>query len=520
MVGYSNFPKENSDALETSSIPNDCNGRNTCQNMDNISDKINGSTVLTISGELEKCKDVEEVKVESLHDVKSIDSIESVKSLESAKSLNAQTEKNLDCLKNEKWYFVALQVAVPFLIAGMGTIGAGLILGMVEEFEVFMKIDALFILVPAIIGLKGNLDMCLASRLSTQANLGNMVGKREVMKMIIGNIGLVQVQAIVAACVVSIYAVCISALVMKHEVDIEHAMLVICCSILTATLSCFCLDFLLTAVIIVTHRLKLNPDNLATPLAASIGDVVSLSVLSVFARYLFKIIDTHAWIFYVVIAIYLFIMLPFWIIVVLKNKYTKTILTHGWVPVLSALFISGMSGLVLDKAVDDYRGFVVFQPIVNGVGGNLVSVQASRISTMLHKSSLPGILPPHTKQWVWPWTALISGVLSAKTARILILMIIPGQFIFVFVADVIYNQGVSTVTPIFVLTYILVGVIQVMTLLYIAHLMIHFLWKLKIDPDNSAIPYLTALGDLLGSSFLLVAFMFLRKIGWEYTPVV
>lgn len=43
-------------------------------------------------------------------------------------------------------------------------------------------------------------------------------------------------------------------------------------------------------MIIVTHRLNLNPDNLATPLAASIGDVVSLSVLSVFARYLFKII--------------------------------------------------------------------------------------------------------------------------------------------------------------------------------------------------------------------------------------
>lgn len=51
--------------------------------------------------------------------------------------------------------------------------------------------------------------------------------------------------------------------------------------------------------------------------------------------------DTHAWIFYVVIAVYLIVMLPFWIIVVLKNKYTKSVLTHGWVPVLSALFISG-----------------------------------------------------------------------------------------------------------------------------------------------------------------------------------
>lgn len=42
------------------------------------------------------------------------------------------------------------------------------------------------------------------------------------------------------------------------------------------------------------------------------------------------------------------------------------------------------------------------------------------------------------------------------------------------------------------------------------------MWKHKIDPDTSAIPYLTALGDLFGSSLLLGAFAFLRAIGHEY----
>lgn len=55
-----------------------------------------------------------------------------------------------------------------------------------------------------------------------------------------------------------------------------------------------------------------------------------------------------------------------------------------------------------------------------------------------------------------------------------------------------------------------------MILLYTAHVLIHALWRFKIDPDTSAIPYLTALGDLLGSSLLLVAFIFLRAIGHEY----
>lgn len=57
---------------------------------------------------------------------------------------------------------------------------------------------------------------------------------------------------------------------------------------------------------------------------------------------------------------------------------------------------------------------------------------------------------------------------------------------------------------------------QICSLLFIAHMMIHALWKFKIDPDSSAIPYLTALGDLFGSSLLMGAFAFLRFVGHEY----
>ena len=98
-------------------------------------------------------------------------------------------------------------------------------------------------------------------------------------------------------------------------------------------------------------------------------------------------------------------------------------------------------------------------------------------------------------------------------------MSLPGHTAFVFAADFIYN-GTVVVTPAFVLTYLAVGLIQLMLLLYICHLMIHLMWKLKMDPDNSAIPYLTALGDLLGSSLLLLAFIFLRSINQEYQPTV
>lgn len=360
----------------------------------------------------------------------------------------------------------------------------------------FKTVSQLLILVPALLGLKGNLDMCLASRLSTQANLGNMHDFRETVRMIIGNIALVQIQAIVAAICVALFAMTVGAITNADSTFVwNHAVLLATSSISTATSSCFILgkpltrfintnnsaysrnrestsirrlsvrrrlhsfvtwsstarsqfiisdvcyrslqlhiiltdtysnvfpaiykdlqfsfflcianfyvnvrlfrfkcanvpasrvllcaynschpliniqiheesfedrldpsiirslhqwvssmfflhfpDFLLIGVIMLSYRFKMNPDNLATPLAASFGDVVSIGVLSGISSQLYLKLDTEIWVLYVILVLY-FLLLPCWIMIVLKNEYTRKVLKTGWVPVLSALFISGL----------------------------------------------------------------------------------------------------------------------------------------------------------------------------------
>lgn len=47
---------------------------------------------------------------------------------------------------------------------------------------------------------------------------------------------------------------------------------------------------------------------------------------------------------------------------------------------------------------------------------------------------------------------------------------------------------------------------QVGILLYVADLIVRLMWRRSLDPDNFSIPYLTALGDLLGTGFLALCF--------------
>ncbi|KAL3289437.1 hypothetical protein HHI36_022862 [Cryptolaemus montrouzieri] len=412
----------------------------------------------------------------------------------------------------ESLWATSIQMFIPFIMAGFGMVAASLLLDKVQHWPVYQKVSEVYILVPALLGLKGNLEMTLASRLSTHANLGHFDNPKMRFNLIVGNLSLILCQATVVGFLASIAAVLL-ALVPTGIINFRHVLLLCASSVVTALGASFILGLVMIGVILFSKSFSINPDNVATPIAASLGDLTTLACLSWLASTYFNTIEKNVWFSSASIIIALS-LIPLWAYIASKEKHSQEVLCTGWTPVITAMIISSIGGLILDYTVAKYKGVAVFQLVINGVGGNLVAVQASRISTELHMKAKLGHLPENMTVCLTPCAAFFDTkeTSHASTAWMLLSMVIPGHLIFSYMISYL-QAGHTSFTFIFMFVYLTAALVQVILLLYIAQIMILSMWRAKIDPDNSAIPYLTALGDLLGTLLLSLAFEFLFLIG-------
>ena len=190
----------------------------------------------------------------------------------------------------------------------------------------------------------------------------------------------------------------------------EEALLLATSAIVTASLASFILGLVMVGVVLLARQFNWDPDNVATPIAASLGDVTTLGLLAGVANCLYGQMLEHRMTAVVVLVIYA-LLLPGLLWVAYKNPVTCPVLLHGWTPILMSMVISSGGGVILHTAVDNFPAIAMFAPVMNGAGGNLVAIQvileraigrliiditqASRMTTYLNKAtnSLYGIFP-------------------------------------------------------------------------------------------------------------------------------
>ncbi|OBZ75059.1 Solute carrier family 41 member 1 [Grifola frondosa] len=433
---------------------------------------------------------------------------------------------------------IVIETAPTLLLTTVGLLFTGEMMNNVQHWPAMARIDELIIIIPVVLNLKGNLEMNLSARLGTAANMGELDKPETRRAIILGNLTLLQVQATVVSFVAACVAFVLSRIMPRPSEEeamavpryisralhsakphrprppidappsgLAEFVMVASSAMCSACISSILLGSFMCTLIVLCRRFGLDPDNIAPPVAACLGDLVTLSLLGVISMLHLYVLSTPV---PFIIIVFLVIAAVGWAVVTNRNEHVRHLLMEGWVPLFVAMVISSGTGLVLDTFVSRYEGFALLAVVITGLAGGVGSIFVSRLSTALHAAtaSISDLTPSVYDLQEKPRHP------SPRVVMItLILVSLPIEIIFL---ATVHAFGWLHLPFIFIALQVLFFCIAVILSLLIAQIATNLLWGWNFDPDMYALPFQSALTDLFGQLLLVACYEAASMLGAQY----
>ncbi len=382
----------------------------------------------------------------------------------------------------------ARQSLVSLAINSTTSFIAGAVLGAITD--TLEQLPGLLVLVPAAIGLRGNIFSTFGNRLSTAIHTGQFEFTARRDSVLIQNM----LSALVLTGAISL-GLAVLAKVVAIAVGIEGTIslpTLAMISILGGLLASLVVLAVTVALVWGATRFEWDLDNVVAPAVSTLGDV--LTVPALWLATLLVDIPIVTSLLGVVLSAAALAAFGYGLLV--GPQLTRQITRESWPILLAAAAVAILAGVVLERRLDllaVFPALLVLQPAFVSSAGALGGILSSRLSSKLHLGlTTPAGVPESDARLdaasllllglpVYCYnglgahlTALAAGLTSPGLVPMLVVSLTAGLFAVMFVLTVAYYGTAAAVV-------------------------------LRVDPDNYGIPIVTSSVDFVGSVALLVA---------------
>ncbi|ASJ07278.1 magnesium transporter [Thermococcus pacificus] len=334
----------------------------------------------------------------------------------------------------------------------------------------------ILVILPGLMGMRGNIFGALASRFSTMLYLGEMepsLRDRKVMR----NIFL----SIVLSLIPVIFLWTVGAIKVGDPGVAVAVLLIVFMSTVYASLI---LGYSTALVSIIPFKKGLDPDSVAAPVITSVADLITVPLLVGF-----MLLYPHRSQFALMTAVAVFLLLLLgW-----RAKLTKRDIenTRELLMVVGGLaLLSSISGSLLEsysEVIEKTLIFSVMYPMVLDTTGNIGSIIGAKTSTKIHLGELEGLFSRSILLEIGTYTALAFP------------LALIGNLISIGVVRFLFGKTVGIVLP-FILLYPFI----VFVAMWVAYFTAILGDRLGLDPDNVTVPTITTLADILSTLFVVL----------------